>query len=75
MSSSKVRCVSGKIEHDAMLPIKHLEVSRKTIIYGPNMHMEIGIPRRKDAAMVPGVKPDYLHRLVSNWKPNFGFFV
>ena len=70
-----MRFVNGKIEHDAMLPIELLKVSRKAIVYGPNMHMEIGIPRRKNAAMVPGVKPDYFHRLVSNGKTNFGFFV
>jgi hypothetical protein len=37
--------------------------------------MEIGIPGRENATMVPGVKADYFHRLVGNRKTNFGFFM
>ena len=58
-----------------MFPVEHLQVSRKTIIDGPNVHMKIGIPRGKNTTMVPGVKTDHFDRFVGDGKANFGFFV
>ena len=58
-----------------MFPVKTFKVSRKAIVHGPNVHMEIGIAKRKNAAMMPRVKPDHFHRFVGDGKANFGFFV
>ena len=67
--------VNRQMEHDAAFPIEPFEMARKAVVHGPNVHMEIGIAKRKNAAMIPGVKPDYFHRLVGDGKANFGFFV
>jgi len=63
------------MEHDAAFPIEPFEVSRNAIVYGPDMHMKIGIPGRKNTMMMPGVEADYFHRLVGDGKVKFGFCV
>src|SRR5262245_65786565 len=70
-----MRFVNWKIHHDAAFPVKPLEVSRNAIVYGPDVHMEIGIPGRKNTTMMPRVKADYFHRLVGDGKVKFGFCV
>ena len=52
--------VNRQMEHDAVFPIEPFEVSRKAIVHGPNVHMEIGIAKRKNAVMMPGIKPNHI---------------
>src|SRR5262245_30072225 len=70
-----IKFVNRETKHDAMFPVKYLKMSRKAVVHGPNVHMEIGIAKRKNVVMMPGVKSDHFHRLVGDGKANFGFFL
>ena len=50
-------------------------MSGQSIIGGSNVHMEIGIARRKNAVVVLGIESDDFNRVLLDHKTDLGFLV